>query len=84
MIKRVTFALFFTLSTLLSAAQDKIDIGEEDYTNQQVEMADAFRADGKIYVVVAVVMVILLGLLAYVYLIDRKVSRIENEINERS
>lgn len=42
-----------------------------------VEMADAFRADGKIYVVVGVVLIILLGLFAYLFYIDKKLSKIE-------
>ena len=44
-----------------------------------VEMADKFRADGKIYVVVAVVVVILLGLILYVARLDKKISRLEHE-----
>jgi len=84
MIKRTIFTIFFILSTMLTFAQDKIEIDESDYSNQQVEMADAFREDGKIYVVVAVVLVILLGLLLYVFLVDRKVTRLENEVNKRA
>ena len=43
-------------------------------------MADDLRASGKIYVVVAVVAVIVVGLLAYLISLDRKVSRLEKEI----
>jgi CcmD family protein len=43
-------------------------------------MADDLRASGKIYVVVAVVVVIVAGLLAYLISLDRKVSRLEKEI----
>jgi CcmD family protein len=43
----------------------------------QVEMADALRSNGKIYVVVAVVLVILLGLFIYLFRLDRKISRLE-------
>lgn len=46
------------------------------------EMADALRQDGKIYVVVAVIVVILVGLLAYLVSIDRKVSRLEKELRD--
>jgi len=50
---------------------------------QPVEMADVMRSNGKIYVVVAVCLTILLGLFIYVFAIDRKISRIEkdNRIN---
>jgi hypothetical protein len=44
-----------------------------------VEMADGLRANGKIYVVIIVVVTILLGLLAYVIRLDRKISRLEKK-----
>jgi hypothetical protein len=44
---------------------------------QEVEMADSMRANGKIYVVVAVCLTILAGLFIYVFLVDRKISRFE-------
>ena len=46
-----------------------------------VVMADTLRSNGKIYVVVAVVVIIVTGLLAYLYLLDRKVSKLEKEVN---
>ena len=46
------------------------------------EMAGGLRASGKIYVVVAVVVVIIGGLLAYLITLDRKVSRLEQEIKK--
>lgn len=50
---------------------------------QEPEMADALRADGKIYVVVAVVGVILAGVLFYVIRLDRKITRLEKEADEK-
>ena len=47
----------------------------------EVEMTDTLRSNGKIYVVVAVVLTILLGLIAYLVITDRKVSALEEEIN---
>jgi hypothetical protein len=41
------------------------------------EMADVMRGNGKIYVVVAVCLTILIGLFIYVFLLDRKISRLE-------
>ena len=46
---------------------------------QPVEMADVMRSNGKIYVVVAVCLTILLGLFIYVFAIDRKISRLEKD-----
>ncbi len=48
-----------------------------------VEMADDFRNSGKIYVVIAVVLIILSGLLIYVATIDRKISRMEKDIEAK-
>ncbi len=47
---------------------------------QQVEMADAMRQSGKIYVVVGVLCIIFLGIIAYLISIDRKVSRLESKM----
>lgn len=44
---------------------------------QPVEMADTMRSNGKIYVVVLVCLTILIGLFFYVFLIDRKISKLE-------
>jgi succinate dehydrogenase/fumarate reductase cytochrome b subunit len=44
-----------------------------------VEMADAMRSNGKIYVVVAVLVVIFLGMIIYLINLDRKISKLEKE-----
>lgn len=49
---------------------------------QKVEMADLMRSNGKIYVVVAVVMMVLLGVLAYLVVLDRKIGKVEKELNK--
>ena len=46
---------------------------------EQVEMADGMRSEGKIYVVVAIMLVILIGLFAYLFMLDRKVTKLESE-----
>ena len=45
----------------------------------EVEMADTMRSNGKIYVVVAVCLTILIGLFLYVFSLDRKLSKLEKE-----
>ena len=73
--------LFFTLSAL---AQDKYEITEKDYENNTVEMADTMRSNGKIYVVVGVVMIIFVGIILYMVNTERKVSKLEKEfLNEK-
>ncbi|MEO7049818.1 MAG: CcmD family protein [Ferruginibacter sp.] len=46
---------------------------------EPMEMADQMRSNGKIYVVVAVCLVILIGLFLYVMNVDRKVRKLEKE-----
>jgi CcmD family protein len=45
----------------------------------EVEMADLMRANGKIYVVVAVLLIIFFGLIVYLINLDRKVSKLEKK-----
>ena len=47
------------------------------YAQDKPEMADVMRSNGKIYDVVAVCLTILIGLFLYVFVIDRKISKIE-------
>ncbi len=71
-------ALFFCLNMV--SGQDKIEITADDYENTTVEMADTMRSNGKIYVVVAVVMVVFVGLIVYMIQTERKITRIEKEV----
>ncbi len=77
-----TLLCCFLLISLNSLAQEKIEINEEDYGNTNVEMADAMRENGKIYVVVAVICVIMAGILSYIIITDRKITRLEKELKE--
>ena len=53
------------------------------HAQQEVGMADSLRSEGKIYVVVAIMLVILVGIAAYLFSIDRKVSRLEKRIQDK-
>jgi CcmD family protein len=44
-----------------------------------VEMADVMRSNGKIYVVIAILLVIFSGIVVYLITIDRKISRLEKQ-----
>jgi len=55
---------------LVARAQDSASL-------KPVEMADGMRANGKIYVVIAVLVTIFLGFIAYVIRLDRKIGRLE-------
>ncbi|MBW3544521.1 MAG: hypothetical protein KY428_02785 [Bacteroidetes bacterium] len=63
--------------------EGKQEITKQDYANKQIEMADSFRAEGKIYVVVAVITLLLAGLLLYTVSIDRKLSKLEHLAEEK-
>ena len=73
-LRRVFLLLLALVLPLLHAAAQS--------TADSPEMADAFRADGKIYVVVAVITVVLAGLLALLVSLDKKVSRLERELRD--
>ena len=49
-----------------------------------VEMADGMRSEGKIYVVVGIILIILIGLVVYLVTLDRKVKKLENLLGERN
>lgn len=68
------------MSLSVFAQDGAYSISEEDYGNTSVEMADTMRSNGKIYVVVAVVMTVFLGLIGYTIAVDRKISKIEREV----
>lgn len=43
-------------------------------------MADFFYSEGKIYVVLGVIVIILLGLFLYMFSVDKKINKLENEL----
>jgi len=47
------------------------------FAQDKVEMADLMRSNGKIYVVVVVCLMILVGLFLYVMTLDRKIRKME-------
>jgi EamA domain-containing membrane protein RarD len=66
--KKILFSLILMMATLQLFAQEN-----------GVEMADTLRNNGKIYVVVICIVIILLGLLAYLFAIDKRLKKIEKE-----
>jgi CcmD family protein len=49
---------------------------------QGVEMADTMRSEGKIYIVVAVIAIIFIGIVIYMISLDRKLSKLEKELRD--
>lgn len=52
-------------------------------TQAPVEMADGMRQSGKIYVVAAVLLVIMIGIFGYLIMLDRKISKLEKELKSK-
>ena len=52
--------------------------------NNGVEMADALRNNGKIYVVVAVILIILVGLLIYLFALDKRLKMLEKKSSDKN
>ncbi len=46
---------------------------------QAVEMADTLRGSGKIYIVVGVIAIIFIGIVVYLFTLDRRISKIEGK-----
>ena len=65
-------AMLFTLPSIVFAQADSTQ-------PHAVDMATTMRSNGKIYVVVAVLSIILFGLFFYLIRLDRKISKLEKE-----
>ena len=50
--------------------------------NNGIEMADRLRADGKIWVVVAVIAAVFAGIVFYLVRLDRQIGKLEKEIKQ--
>ena len=68
MIKKIIAANFVLLFPFILFAQ-----------SGNVEMADSMRSNGRIYVVVAVILAIFAGIIFYLVRLDRKISKLENK-----
>ncbi|MGV3768308.1 MAG: CcmD family protein [Chitinophagaceae bacterium] len=67
---------FFLLPVLLLCSLAMV---AQPVTDAVPEMADTMRSNGKIYVVVAVVITILAGVFFYLLRLERKINKLEKE-----
>jgi CcmD family protein len=72
-IVHVIITLIFSFACFALQAQDSA-------VTEKPQMAEAMRSNGKIYVVIAVLITILFGILLYVVNLDRKISKLEKEV----
>ncbi len=68
MISKILLLTPLVLLNFLSIAQE---------TSKKVDMADTLRSNGKIYVVVAVLLTIFLGIIIYLVRLDKKITNLE-------
>lgn len=73
MIKKLFF-IFLTFVSILSQAQE----------SNGPEMADSWREDGKIYVVIAVMSTIFACVIIYLAVIERKLKKLEDELKNKN
>ena len=66
MVNKIIFLLLVIFSSIGMSAQSTLD--------------ETMHSSGKINVVIAVIAIILLGFFIYLFLIDRKVGRLEKQI----
>jgi hypothetical protein len=76
MLKKIYTLVFLLIGQALTLPL----VAQDSAGAQNVEMADRFRADGKIYVVIFVLGTILLGLILYVARLDRKITKLEKDL----
>ena len=69
----LVYALFTIIPTITMAQVP---------ANNEIEMADAMVANGKIYVVVGVLLIVFICIITYLIMIDRKVSKLEKQIKK--
>jgi len=73
-IKEIVFNMRNFLLSLLA-----LMISFSSNAQEKVQMADGLRAEGKIYVVVAVMLVIFLSVAIYLFSIDKRVKKLEKD-----
>lgn len=73
MIKKLSLLIFLFLTKVIFS---------QDVSNGP-EMADTWRNDGKIYVVIGVMSVIFGCVIIYLAIIERKLKKLEEEIKEK-
>lgn len=59
-------------------------VGAQSMGAEAPQMADAFRQDGKIYVVITVLGLIFASIVFFLIYIERAINKIENKLNDKS
>ena len=68
------FISLFLFSAFLSQAQGQLQTAPQ--------MADRFREDGKIYVVIAVIAIVFLAIVGFLIYLERKIKKLEKAVKK--
>lgn len=77
---RLPFRLTYLLATLLLFSQNLM---AQQPVSEGIDMADRLRADGKIWVVVAVIATVFTGIIVYLIRLDRQIGKLEKEVKDK-
>ncbi|MDI1356505.1 MAG: CcmD family protein [bacterium] len=69
-------SVLFTMMAIWATAQPM--------ASDAPQMADAFRENGKIYVVITVISLIFLAIIAFLVYLERTLKKLENMIKDKS
>jgi len=72
---RILLAFFAVILVLIAAPMAQ--------AQQEVPMADLFYQEGKIYVVVAVMTVLFLGIVLYLLLMEKRLKKLEQKLKDK-
>jgi len=72
--KRFSLSLLLFFVALFSQAQNAV--------MSEPQMADKFRQDGKIYIVITVIAMIFAAIVVFLTILERKIKKMETKINE--
>lgn len=70
------------LISLITLLFTTVTLFAQDTTANEPEMADKLYADGRIYVVVAVIATIFTGIIVYLINLDSKISKLEKQLKK--
>lgn len=70
--KKLSLSIAFVLMTTFNI-----------FAQNEIDMATGLRSSGKIYVVVLVLLVLFLGVAAYLFVLDRKITKLEKRQDQK-
>lgn len=73
----ILLLVFSLLNTILAFAQDEpIDVNAKSFSTKDNAVGEFLKTDNKIYAVIVVISILLVGLFFYLYRLDKKIDRL--------